>query len=278
MAQQKPNPAQNIKYAIRTGCIVLLCIFLFSIIVILTFKPDPAPEVSYFIPNVPAPDPEPIPVEPIVDVVEVRAAIASGYHGHSMESIMNPALTPPIDEPPQVIIRVPMGFTYEFSENFFHYDKYYEVRTSRFETVPMPLEWQQFTFICCQKWEVPYELILAVMGMESSFDVFIGERSDKYGNRYYGPGMVHIDYSIVNLQKYGIELCTYEGGVEAVAFIMREKLLEFNNDYSKALIAYNMGSYGAQGLFNKGITATDYSKRVLELLDGLLIYKATQEE
>ena len=254
---------------------IIICAFLFLIIVGLQ-APQSIPEVevsqsSYYI------DPEPIPVEPIVDIEEELARIALGYHGHSYDTIFTSESNPPESEPPQVIIRIPMGFEYEFSDEFFHYDKYYEIRTSRFEYVPMSLEWQQFVFTCCKKWDVPYELILAVMGMESSFDIFIGERSDEYGNTYYGPGMVHIKYNEEPLRKLGIELCTYEGGAEAVAYIMREKLQEFENDYSKALIAYNTGSYGALQLFEKGILTTGYSKRVLELLDGLLIYKAAQE-
>lgn len=151
---------------------------------------------------------------------------------------------------------------------FVYRETYFDKRTGRNERIRMPYEWQLYAYECAQRHNVSFDLVLAVMGMESGFDVFIGSRFDRYGNEYYGPGMVSVDCAEEHLGRLGITLCTVEGGIEAVAIILADKLDEFPDDVHKALIAYNCGSYGAQTLFDKGITETNYSKRVLQIMEG----------
>lgn len=158
--------------------------------------------------------------------------------------------------------------TLSAGDGFVYRESYYDALTERRERIPMTEEWQRYLYEVSAKYGIPAELTLAVTGMETCFDVHIGSRFDQHGNEYYGAGMVSVDCAEEHLARLGITLCTPEGGLEAVAYILREKLDEFPGDIHKALIAYNCGSYGAQTLFDKGITETDYSKRVLQIMEG----------
>ena len=40
----------------------------------------------------------------------------------------------------------------------------------------------------------------------------------------------------------------------------------YDGDYNKALMAYNMGDYGAKKAWENGITSTSYSESVLALM------------
>ena len=42
--------------------------------------------------------------------------------------------------------------------------------------------------------------------------------------------------------------------------------IEKYGDYGKALMAYNMGDYGAQKAWNSGVTSTAYSENILSLM------------
>lgn len=42
---------------------------------------------------------------------------------------------------------------------------------------------------------------------------------------------------------------------------------KYEGDYVKALMAYNMGNYGAQKAWENGVTSTKYSESILALMD-----------
>ena len=159
------------------------------------------------------------------------------------------------------------------TEEFYYYKQYYDSRTGRFENISMTLEWQMYTYLKCVEYNVPFELIMGIMGVESGFNVFIGSCFDENGVEYYGPGMIHVYYSESALARKGIELKTPEGGVEAVCCAMSEKLKTFEGDVHSALIAYNMGDHGARMYMQDGNTTSGYSEWVLSIKDGLLKYR-----
>ena len=48
--------------------------------------------------------------------------------------------------------------------------------------------------------------------------------------------------------------------------IISSYIEKYEGDYGKALMAYNMGDYGARKAWNDGITSTKYSTSILELM------------
>ena len=107
------------------------------------------------------------------------------------------------------------------------------------------------------------------MGVETSFDVYRGAKTGKNGVTYYGVGMVSTVSAPKLLKEAGIVLETPEGGVEAVCYILKKKLAEFDGDVHKALMAYHKRSGGAKRAIAEGKTHDTYSQKVIEIADGL---------
>lgn len=181
-------------------------------------------------------------------------------------------------------VRFPMGDTdtsedskppkVEPNEGFIYYEYYYDPRSKQYERIKLSREWQEYTYEMCLKYNVPYEIILGLMGAETGWDVNIGVSDNGI---YYGIGMVHMEYNKSNCREYGFELCSPAGGVEAVCLIMSQKLNTFE-DIDKALIAYNRGNGGARKLFRKGIYSTRYDRRIHEITDGMLQWYAEEKD
>lgn len=173
-------------------------------------------------------------------------------------------------------VRVPMGGVdtsedikppkVEHNDGFIYYEYYYDPRSKQYERIKLSQEWQEYTYEMCLKYNVPYEIILGLMGAETGWDVGIGVSDNGI---YYGIGMVNIEYNKEKCRKYGFELCTPAGGVEATCLIISQKLNTFE-DIDKALIAYNRGDGGARRLFRKGIYSTRYDRRIHEITNGML--------
>jgi hypothetical protein len=159
--------------------------------------------------------------------------------------------------------------TVEPSEGFIYYEYYYDPRSQKYEQIKLSREWQEYTYEMCLKYNVPYEVVLGLMGAETGWDVNIGVSDNGI---YYGIGMVNIAYNEEYLRKYSIELCTPAGGLEAVCLIMSQKIKTFE-DINKALIAYNRGNAAARKLFKKGIYSTEYDRRVQEIKDGMIQWR-----
>lgn len=170
-------------------------------------------------------------------------------------------LVPPTDYPFN-IDNIP-----NLDERFICYKQYWDEKYNKYVNIDIPEERQRFIYYKCIQWNVPYEIILSIMGVETGFD-YKYELSPN--GLYYGPGMISIYYTEGYLwNNHKIHLRTRNGAIEAICVVFRDKLDEFDGDVTKALIAYNCGSYGAQKLFNQGKTSTSYSERVFEISDGL---------
>jgi hypothetical protein len=161
----------------------------------------------------------------------------------------------------------------ETHEGFIYYEYYYDPRSKQYERIKLSREWQEYTYEMCLKYNVPYEIILGLMGAETGWDVNIGVSDNGI---YYGIGMVHMEYNKSNCREYGFELCSPAGGVEAVCLIMSQKLNTFE-DIDKALIAYNRGNGGARKLFRKGIYSTAYDRRIHEITNGMLQWYSEEQ-
>lgn len=151
-------------------------------------------------------------------------------------------------------------------------NEYIDPRNSRTFNMPMSLEYQKYVYELCEQYNISYTFVMAIMGAETGWDVHIGQRGD-----YYGVGMVSITYAKDKLAENGIDLLTVDGSVEAVVFIVSEKLKRFQ-DEEMAAMAYNIGTYGAiDNYFDKGIYSTAYSRRVIELKQALEDAMKTKE-
>lgn len=129
-------------------------------------------------------------------------------------------------------------------------------------------EEQRYIYEMCQKYELEYELVLALMGAEATWNLYIGG-----DNGYCGIGQIS---EALNLQPFldiGLDIRDPFQAVECVCIILQNKYSVYK-DWEMTLIAYNKGNNGAQSnYFDYGIYTTSYSRKVLGLRDLMLELK-----
>ena len=132
-------------------------------------------------------------------------------------------------------------------DNTFYYD------------IPLSHSLQKHIFEICDDEDVPVPLVLAMIENESSFNPeAVSSTSDT--------GLMQIND--INIEKLEEEYrCSdmtnpYQN-VYAGIKIIGSYLKTYNGDTHKALMAYNMGEYGASEYWDEGITESQYSRDVL---------------
>lgn len=129
------------------------------------------------------------------------------------------------------------------------------------DDVPLTYELQNYLFDICKSEDVPMTLVLALIDHESGFDQEIISSTNDYGL---------MQINTVNhewlAETYGItDFLEPHQNLYCGVKIIGNHLKKHNNDYTKALMAYNMGEYGAKKAWNNGITSSKYTVHVLGL-------------
>ena len=123
------------------------------------------------------------------------------------------------------------------------------------EDIPLIDPVQEYIQDMCEKYELPYALMLGLMETESSFDY----KADS-GMAY---GLCQIGYiNFETLQEQGIDPETTWGNIEAGCYMMSD-LLERYGDLHRALMAYNLGESWAEEEWDAGKNWSTYSVEVL---------------
>ena len=125
---------------------------------------------------------------------------------------------------------------------------------------------QEFTFYLCKGYDIDWTLVMALMQKESSFRSDIISSTDDYG-------LMQINKCNHEWLEETIGVTDFlnkEQNIRAGVFVLR-KLFEEYTDSNLVLMAYNMGSNGAEKLWNKGIYSTPY-------VDEILTYQAEFEK
>lgn len=122
------------------------------------------------------------------------------------------------------------------------------------DDIPLSDGWQCYTQDVCKRYGVDYCLMLGLMETESSF------REDADSGWAYG--LCQIGYiNEDELASLGMNIYTNEGNIEAGCYLLSDLLSR--HSVSESLMAYNMGEYGAEELWEQGITESQYSRDVL---------------
>lgn len=119
---------------------------------------------------------------------------------------------------------------------------------------------QEVMLKMCEKYNVPFALVLAVADQETRFNPDAVSHTNDYGMMQIN--RVNFEW----LQKKGIDPMTYEGNIEA-GVLMLSQAIEKHGEYGLALMAYNCGDAGAKRLWKKGTYSTDYSRATMERFD-----------
>lgn len=128
--------------------------------------------------------------------------------------------------------------------------------------VPLSHSLQKYIYEICADENVPVTLIYAMIEHESEFDPEIISETDDYGLMQINAvnhDWLEDDYRCADmLDPYQNVFC----GVK----IIGKYVSKYDNDLARALMAYNMGDYGARKAWENGITETSYSTTILGLM------------
>lgn len=123
--------------------------------------------------------------------------------------------------------------------------------------IPLDREQQDIVREISEEYGVPFELVLAVMQVESGFDVdVIG------GGNCYGIMQIHnINHPALESQLGITDWLSLSDNARAGCYMLG-KLLDKYQDETRALMAYNMGEGAAKKAWNAGTQSTGYTEKV----------------
>ncbi len=117
-------------------------------------------------------------------------------------------------------------------------------------------ELQEIMQDCCEEYEVPYALALAIAEVETHFDPDAVSSTGDYG-------LMQINKSNHEwLLEIGLDPMTHAGNIEAGVYIISQHLQAYGEP-ELALMAYNCGPTGARRLWDAGTYQTDYTRKVM---------------
>ena len=127
--------------------------------------------------------------------------------------------------------------------------------------IPLSDSLQRYIYEICADEDVPVTLAIAMIEHESGFNPEVVSSTDDYGLMQINA----INHEWLE-EKYRTAdfLNPYQNAFCGITII--GGYIEKYRDYGKALMAYNMGDYGAQKAWENGVTSTDYSAKILDLM------------
>lgn len=141
-------------------------------------------------------------------------------------------------------------------------DKLPEVADVYFFDIPLSESLQRYIYEICADEGVPVTLVMAMITHESNFNPEIVSDTNDYGlmqiNEINHDRLVEEYRAADMLNPYQNVFC----GVKIVGSYLEE----YEGDYHKALMCYNMGEYGAKKLWKGGYDSSSYSRAILELM------------
>jgi len=128
--------------------------------------------------------------------------------------------------------------------------------------IPLSHELQDFTIDLAEQFNIPYDLLFAMMFRESTFRPYLISATNDYGimqiNRV-NHGWLRRYHGITNF-------LDAEQGILAGTIMISELVHEFECLH-KALMAYNMGRAGARRHWNRGTFTSTFSRRVMQTME-----------
>lgn len=118
---------------------------------------------------------------------------------------------------------------------------------------------QKFIFYLCKGYDIDWTLVMAMIQQESSFRPSIVSKTGDYGLMQINK----CNHEWLSETLGVTDFLDSEQNVRAGIFVLR-KLFEEYTEPNLVLMAYNMGSNGAETLWNKGIYTTPYVDKILE--------------
>ncbi|MDO5352265.1 MAG: transglycosylase SLT domain-containing protein [Succinatimonas sp.] len=133
-----------------------------------------------------------------------------------------------------------------------------EYKTVAYYDVPLNEELQDFIRIQCNDAGVDFELVLAVMQVESDFQYDVVSPTHDHGIMQINETNHQELKNKLNITDF---LDPYDCTTAGIYMLSSYRWCE---NETQMLMCYNMGVAGAKNAWNQGIYETDYTKKVLE--------------
>lgn len=135
---------------------------------------------------------------------------------------------------------------------------------AKYYDVPLSAEIQDAIFTECKVKNVPEDLVIALIGVESRYNPKCISRTSDYG-------LMQINICHKESLKRDLQITdlldskqNIKAGVHMLSWIVNKY-----SNINQALMVYNSGESGAQKLWKRGIYSTDYSRKVIAQLDEI---------
>lgn len=140
-------------------------------------------------------------------------------------------------------------------------DKLPEVSEVDYYDVPLSHSLQRYLFEICADNNVPVTLILAMIEQESQFNPEAVSKTNDYGLLQIN----EINHKELEEKYRTADMLDPYQNVYCGVRIINSYLKKYEGDYTKALMAYNMGEYGAKKAWKDNIYSTEYTKKIITL-------------
>ena len=134
--------------------------------------------------------------------------------------------------------------------------------------IPLDKDIQKYLFDKCKEYNVPYDLALGVIKVESNFNPSLIHKNSN-GSRDYGLFQINtINHKWLS-EELGITdfLNPYQN-IDAGVYMLSQLLKKYDDEHI-VLMSYNMGERAAKNLVSKGIDSSRYSRKVIETKEEL---------
>jgi len=129
-------------------------------------------------------------------------------------------------------------------------------------SVPLSHSLQDFIYEVCADEGVPMSLAIAMIDHESGFNPEVVSETDDFGLMQVN----EVNHDRLEEQYRCADMLNSYQNVFCGIKIIGSYIAKYD-DLGKALMAYNMGDYGARKAWNNGITSTAYSDSILALMN-----------
>ncbi len=134
--------------------------------------------------------------------------------------------------------------------------------------IPLDKDIQKYLYDKCKEYNVPYDLALGVIKVESNFNPSLIHKNSN-GSRDYGLFQINtINHKWLS-EELGITdfLNPYQN-IDAGVYMLSQLLKKYNNEHI-VLMSYNMGERAAKNLVSRGIDSSRYSRKVIAIKEEL---------
>lgn len=142
-------------------------------------------------------------------------------------------------------------------------DKLPELGEVFYYDIPLSDSLQRYIYEVCADEGVPVTLVLAMIEHESGFNPEVISATDDCGLMQINK----VNYEWLEEDFRCADMTNPYQNVFCGIKIIGQYLEQYEGDYTKALMAYNMGNYGAKKLWEEGVTSSKYSRAVLEIMN-----------